>query len=166
MMTEKCFLCGEEDIIKIANCFFKDCGMMTNNEYTASIEYYGEPKVYTLEEEDQYEDEDEMATWYEFDSYQDFTDTTAIYPEDKALEYVALGLASEAGEFAGKIKKMIRDNNHDQDAMIAELGDVLWYVAQAASTLGVHLSDVAIDNVAKLKSRQERGTLKGDGDDR
>ncbi len=140
--------------------------MMTNNEYTASIEYYGEPKVYVLEEEDQYEDEDEMATWYEFDSYQDFTDTTAIYPEDQALEYVALGLASEAGEFAGKIKKMIRDGNHDQDAMVAELGDVLWYVAQAASTLGVHLSDVAIDNVAKLKSRQERGTLKGDGDDR
>jgi NTP pyrophosphatase (non-canonical NTP hydrolase) len=149
--------------------------MMTNNEYTASIEYYGEPKVYILEQdhvcdddcfEDQYDDEDEMATWYEFDAYQDFTDTTAIYPEDKALEYVALGLASEAGEFAGKIKKMIRDNNHDQDAMIAELGDVLWYVAQAASTLGVHLSDVAIDNVAKLKSRQERGTLKGNGDDR
>ena len=149
--------------------------MMTNNEYTASIEYYGEPKVYILEQdhvcdedcfEDQYDDEDEMATWYEFDAYQDFTDTTAIYPEDKALEYVALGLASEAGEFAGKIKKMIRDNNHDQDAMIAELGDVLWYLARAAAELDVHLSDVAIDNVAKLKSRQERGTLKGDGDDR
>jgi NTP pyrophosphatase (non-canonical NTP hydrolase) len=139
--------------------------MMTNNEYTDSIEYYGEPKVYVLEE-DQYDDEDEMATWYEFDAYQDFTDTTAIYPEDKALEYVALGLASEAGEFAGKVKKMIRDNKWDTEAMIAELGDVLWYLARAAAELDVHLSDVAIDNVAKLKSRQERGTLKGDGDDR
>ncbi len=140
--------------------------MMNNNEYTSSIEYYGEPKVYVQEEEDQYEDEEEMAQWYEFDAYQDFTDETAIYPPEKALEYTALGLASEAGEFAGKVKKAIRDNNYDFDAMLAELGDVLWYVAQAAAALDVHLSDVAKENVEKLKSRKARDVIKGDGDDR
>lgn len=160
--------------------------MMTNNEYVESTQYYsnlgenvsyGNPKgqeevMELLQrlgqefEEDQYEDEDEMAQWYEFDAYQDFTDETAIYPEEKGLEYVALGLASEAGEFAGKVKKMIRDNKYDLDAMVAELGDVLWYVARAAAELDLHLSDIAQENVEKLKSRMERGKLKGSGDDR
>jgi len=53
-------------------------------------------------------DEEEMGRWYKFDEYQDWTDSTAIYPEDKALEYVALGLVNEAGEFAGKVKKILR----------------------------------------------------------
>lgn len=154
------------------------------NEYEQSTQYftdenvaYGNPKdqedimkqlqQLSMEfEEDQYEDEDEMATWYEFDAYQDFTDETAIYPPEKGLEYVALGLASEAGEFAGKVKKMIRDNKYDSLEMMQELGDVLWYVARAAAELDFHLSDVAIENVEKLKSRMERGKLKGSGDDR
>lgn len=157
--------------------------MMTNNEYTSSIEYYGNPKepedVMTLlqrlaqefEEDteaylEQEQDEEEMSQWYEFDAYQDFTDTTAVYPPEKGLEYTALGLASEAGEFAGKVKKAIRDNQFDLDAMAAELGDVLWYVAQAAAALGIHLSEVAQMNVEKLKSRKERNTIGGSGDDR
>jgi NTP pyrophosphatase (non-canonical NTP hydrolase) len=161
--------------------------MMTNNEYTYSMEYYGEPKVYVQEEEDvmsmlhklarefeedteaylgQEEDEEEMAQWYEFDAYQDWTDETAIYPPEQGLEYTALGLASEAGEFAGKVKKMIRDKNYDLDAMASELGDVLWYVARAAAELDIHLSDVAQMNIEKLQSRKERSTLKGSGDDR
>jgi NTP pyrophosphatase (non-canonical NTP hydrolase) len=154
--------------------------MMTNNEYTISIDYYGNPREDIMAqlqrlgqefEEDtegylQEDDEEEMAQWYEFDAYQDFTDETAIYPPEKGLEYTALGLASEAGEFAGKVKKAIRDNVYDSEAMIAELGDVLWYLARAAAELDVHLSDVAIDNITKLKSRKERGKLGGSGDDR
>lgn len=151
--------------------------MMTNNEYTSSIEYYGNPKgheevvtyLHKLADEfeaDQYEDEEEMAEWYEFDAYQDWTDETAIYPPEKGLEYTALGLASEAGEFAGKVKKAIRDNQWDLDAMAAELGDVLWYVARAAAELDLHLSDIAQMNIEKLESRKERITLKGSGDDR
>lgn len=158
--------------------------MMTNNEYTSSIEYYGEPKIYVQEVDvmkqlhdlaraweadteaylDQEEDEEEMASWYEFDAYQDWTDETAIYPPEKGIEYTALGLASEAGEFAGKVKKAIRDNNYDTEAMVSELGDVLWYVARAAAELDIHLSDVAQTNIEKLKSRMERGKLKGSGD--
>ncbi len=115
---------------------------------------------------EQEEDMKEIAQSTMFDAYQDFTDETAIYPPEKGLEYTALGLASEAGEFAGKVKKMIRDKTYDTEAMIAELGDVLWYIARAAAELDVHLSDVAKDNVEKLKSRMERGKLKGSGDKR
>ena len=43
------------------------------------------------------------------DLYERLAKTTAIYPKEKALEYLALGLTSEAGEVASKIKKIIRD---------------------------------------------------------
>ena len=135
--------------------------MMTEHEAVPGTEYYGDDHY-----EDQVEDMNELAQYQVFDAYQDFTDTTAIYPPEKGLEYTALGLASEAGEFAGKVKKAIRDNQWDLDAMAAELGDVLWYVARAAAELDVHLSDVAKDNVEKLKSRMERNTIGGSGDER
>ena len=149
--------------------------MMTNNDqnvgdvywtpgYDGQDDFFGEPLGREVLE--QYEDTEEMSQWYELDAYQDFTDETAIYPEDKGLEYTALGLASEAGEFAGKIKKWIRDGKKDDEALVAELGDVLWYVAQAAAAMDVHLSDVAKTNVEKLKSRKERNVLGGSGDDR
>ena len=83
----------------------------------------------------------------------------------------ALGVAGEAGEFADKIKKIMRDkkgifSDEDRDAIIKELGDVLWYVAVTSLYLGVPLSELAEKNVAKLQSRVKRNTLKGSGDDR
>lgn len=135
--------------------------MMTEHEQVPGTEYCGNDHY-----EEQLADMKEIDQYIFFDLYQDFTDSTAIYPPEKGLEYTALGLASEAGEFAGKVKKMIRDKTYDTDAMIAELGDVLWYVARAAAELDVHLSDVAKDNVEKLKSRMERNKLGGSGDDR
>ena len=135
--------------------------MMTEHEQVPGTEYCGNDHY-----EEQLADMKEIDQYIFFDLYQDFTDSTAIYPPEKGLEYTALGLASEAGEFAGKVKKMIRDKTYDTDAMIAELGDVLWYVARAAAELDVHLSDVAKDNIEKLKSRQDRGKLGGSGDSR
>ena len=136
--------------------------MMTNNEYVVpGTEYYGDDHY-----DEQVTDMEEILTYSEFDAYQDFTDETAIYPPEKGIEYTALGLASEAGEFAGKVKKAIRDGSWDLDAMAAELGDVLWYVARAAAELDIHLSDIAKENIDKLKSRKERGKLKGSGDKR
>ena len=157
--------------------------MITEHDQVPGTEYYwsinyGEPvgkeeeqmvdMIQELEDwrKEREEDMKEIAQSTMFDAYQDFTDETAIYPPEKGLEYTALGLASEAGEFAGKVKKMIRDKTYDTEAIIAELGDVLWYVARAAAELDVHLSDVAKDNVEKLKSRMERGKLKGSGDKR
>jgi NTP pyrophosphatase (non-canonical NTP hydrolase) len=110
----------------------------------------------------------------EFDEYQRKTKETAIYPRDNlmtALSYATLGLVGEAGEIANKVKKIIRDQSGDinqdvKDKLGKELGDVLWYVSALATELGVSLSSVASDNLDKLLSRKERGTLKGSGDNR
>ena len=47
-----------------------------------------------------------------------------------------------------------------------ELGDVLWYVAQLATELGLSLRDIAGANIEKLRSRMDRGKLGGSGDNR
>ena len=87
-----------------------------------------------------------------------------------ALAYVGLGLG-EVGELQGKIKKVLRDDNglltgEKRDAMIGELGDVLWYAARLADELNIGLGVVAEMNLAKLQSRKDRGVLTGSGDDR
>ena len=105
----------------------------------------------------------------DLDDYQAAARRTAIYAEHHRVIYPALGLASEAGEVAGKVKKVLRDQGGDfaqapTDALKDELGDVLWYVAVLAGDLGLSLDDIAAANLAKLTSRQERGTLGGAGD--
>lgn len=107
----------------------------------------------------------------DFNTYQWKTHETAIYPKDRDLEYLGLGLVSEAGEVAGKIKKIIRDHRGviSETArleIVDELGDVLWYAAQLARRLDTDLSDVAQRNLEKLRSRSARGTLIGSGDHR
>ena len=77
-----------------------------------------------------------------------------------------LGLASEAGEVADKVKKWIRDGTVDKAAISKELGDVLWYIAVLANDLGFPLSEVAKVNLDKLNKRQKDGTIKGSGDNR
>lgn len=102
--------------------------------------------------------------------YQDAAQRTAIYPSDQGLIYTVLGLVGEAGEVAEKVKKRIRDGDDGsgnfEDSMAAELGDVLWYLANCASELGYSLSDVALQNLDKLQSRKARGVLGGSGDER
>lgn len=85
--------------------------------------------------------------------------------------HLLLGLCGEAGEIAEKAKKIIRDHNNDfskldTDDLTKELGDVLWYVAVLADHFDIKLDDVATKNVAKLASRQKRGVIVGDGDNR
>ena len=100
------------------------------------------------------------------DFYEELASLTAIYPKEKALEYLALGLTSEAGEVAGKVKKLIRDGKGDKKAIASEIGDVLWYCAMLAKETKVSLNDIMKDNLKKLYSRKERGTLQGSGDNR
>jgi len=111
-----------------------------------------------------------------FNEYQLDTRSTAIYSKDKAFSYLILGLTSEAGEIAGKYKKVIRDyvNHEDLEDMgtewkkdfVSELGDVLWYVARIADELDISLSEVAEGNISKLLDRKSRGVISGSGDNR
>jgi NTP pyrophosphatase (non-canonical NTP hydrolase) len=127
---------------------------------------------------------------FTFREYQSKTNETAIYNEniEKLVEeifpgpgkqqvirllklcYVSLGLG-EVGELQGKIKKIIRDNNgivnDDKKKELAkELGDILWYVSETCSKLGLDMGEVAEGNLVKLASRKERGVLAGSGDER
>jgi NTP pyrophosphatase (non-canonical NTP hydrolase) len=107
----------------------------------------------------------------DLNDYQRAARRTAIYPDHHRVLYPALGLASEAGEVAGKIKKVLRDQGGDFgrapiEALKDELGDVLWYVAALAGDLGLSLEAIAAANLDKLALRQERGRLGGGGDRR
>jgi len=70
----------------------------------------------------------------------------------------ALGLAGEAGEFANMIKKLTaHGHNIPPEKLAEELGDVLWYLAEAASACGLNLDDIAKQNVEKLRARYPDG---------
>ena len=101
------------------------------------------------------------------DAYQEQAKATAVYPDDKADQYLIAGLAGEVGELASIFAKVWRgDGNLKFPHAAAELGDVLWFVAMLAKELGYDLSDVAQNNLNKLADRAVRGKLKGNGDNR
>lgn len=90
---------------------------------------------------------------------------------DDPIVYPTLGLVNEAGELAGKIKKIFRDKNGvigeaERQALKGELGDVLWYLTQICTNLDLTLEEVAEANLDKLFSRLDRGKIQGDGDNR
>lgn len=96
---------------------------------------------------------------------------TATFPQEMAIIYPSLGMNGEAGEVADKVKKVIRDYNGmftpECNLEIAkEIGDVLWYCAVLANSLGYSLDKIGEMNIQKLASRQQRGVLCGNGDNR
>ena len=107
-----------------------------------------------------------------FDAYQrESRKTWSLIHVDHAIVYPTLGLTNEAGEVAGKVKKIFRDKGgvigpEDREALKQELGDVLWYLAQICTELDLSLQEVAEANLAKLFSRLERGQISGEGDTR
>lgn len=107
-----------------------------------------------------------------FQEYQKKSRKTALYPEvGNNWVYPVLGLAGEAGEVADKMKKVMRDEGNivseeKKKEVKKELGDVLWYVSQIASELGLSLEEIALGNIEKLYSRLERGKISGSGDNR
>ena len=108
----------------------------------------------------------------DFDEYQTKSRKTTGYPAiGHPVIYPTLGLVNEAGEVAGKIKKVFRDEDGQiseerREGLKAELGDVLWYIAQVATELDLSLNEIAEYNIAKLYDRLERGKIRGDGDNR
>lgn len=108
--------------------------------------------------------------------FQDDCAKTAIYRDAmktkmERLCYTVLGLCSEAGEVAGKLKKVMRDDGsyiseEKARAMMAEIGDTMWYCAMTCAELTFSLDECAEFVVYKLKQRKEKDTLGGSGDNR
>jgi NTP pyrophosphatase (non-canonical NTP hydrolase) len=97
--------------------------------------------------------------------------TWNVIPMNHPIVYPTMGLVNEAGELAGKIKKIFRDKagvigEDDREALKGELGDILWYLTQICTELDLSLSEVAEANLDKLFSRLERGLIQGEGDNR
>ncbi len=114
------------------------------------------------------------------DEYQEKALST-MTESSKRIDYLALGLAGEAGETADKIKKIIRDKGAtlntdcnikcylrpEEIQLIAkEIGDVLWYVASLSHMFGFTLDGIARMNINKLAKRKAEGKIKGSGDER
>jgi NTP pyrophosphatase (non-canonical NTP hydrolase) len=107
-----------------------------------------------------------------FKEYQDKAVKTAIYGTGSTIIYPALGLANEAGEVLGKIKKVLRDKDGKFDnldtriAIADEIGDVLWYIAALSRDIDIPLETIAQRNIEKLLDRQARNVIQGSGDNR
>ena len=116
-----------------------------------------------------------METNMHLSDYQIAARKYALYPDKTGMNvgliYCALKLSGEAGEFAEKLGKCIRDSGGRispdlKRQLILELGDILWYVTSAAEELGTNLEYVARENLDKLESRLQRNQLHGSGDNR
>ncbi len=118
----------------------------------------------------------------DFDRYEKFVDAVT---SDSSKDFVALadrmveldreganierlttagvGLAAESGEFLEIVKKMVFQgkpwNDANREHLIIELGDVMWYVAQATQALGISFDDVIATNVKKLEKRYPGGSF-------
>ena len=79
------------------------------------------------------------------------------------LTTAAVGISAEGGEFMEIVKKMVFQgkpwNADNREHLIIELGDVLWYVAQACIALDISFDDVIRGNVRKLEKRYPGGTF-------
>lgn len=83
----------------------------------------------------------------------------------------AMGISGEAGEVIEKWKKIVAYKSgeitpEDLGDLKKELGDVIWYLAVFADSLGLTLEEVVKLNVNKLLDRQKRSVIKGAGDNR
>ena len=82
-----------------------------------------------------------------------------------------VGLAAESGEFLEIVKKMVFQgkpwDEHNREHLIIELGDVMWYVAQACMALDISFDEVIEGNIKKLEKRYPGGSFNiGDSENR
>lgn len=94
------------------------------------------------------------------DEYQSLSGRTANMDCSETIRLCTfgLGVAGEAGEVADLIKKHVgHGHDLDDDKLVKELGDVLWYVAGIATARGISLSEVAERNIDKLRKRYPDG---------
>jgi NTP pyrophosphatase (non-canonical NTP hydrolase) len=108
-----------------------------------------------------------------FDEYQKQALTTAVMNPDPLMNKTiwAMGVAGEAGEVIEKWKKIVaykdgKISGEDLAEIGKELGDVVWYIAVLAESLGLSFDDIMQRNVQKLQDRKKREVIKGAGDNR
>ena len=69
-----------------------------------------------------------------------------------------MGLCGESGEAIDIVKKHLHQGHElDREKLIKELGDIAWYLAEAATALDIDLETVLERNIEKLKSRYPEG---------
>lgn len=107
----------------------------------------------------------------DLNTYQKLIEKFDQYPTDpeRRLVSLTLGIVDESGEVAGKVKKYLRGDtqlSQTKELLIAEIGDVLWYLSRLSSFLGITLEELATINYNKLEDRLNRGVIKGNGDNR
>ena len=123
-----------------------------------------------------------MTKKVEFDKYINFVDGVTSDPSKDYQSFIeslnllagkganinrlataAVGLSAESGEFLEIIKKMVFQgkpyNADNREHLIIELGDIMWYVAQACMALDISFDEVLATNIEKLGKRYPEGTF-------
>ncbi|MBQ6333729.1 MAG: nucleoside triphosphate pyrophosphohydrolase family protein [Erysipelotrichaceae bacterium] len=78
--------------------------------------------------------------------------------KDQIIVNAVMGLSAEAGEALDLVKKQLfQGHDLNRDEMVKELGDVAWYLAEAAYALDIPLQEVLEANIAKLEKRFPEG---------
>ncbi|MBQ5328870.1 MAG: nucleoside triphosphate pyrophosphohydrolase family protein [Oscillospiraceae bacterium] len=96
----------------------------------------------------------------EINEYQKLAMVTLNKNLDKKeiLTNSVMGLCGESGEACDIVKKhLFHGHELDRESLIKELGDVAWYLAEAASALDINLDEVFERNIEKLKKRYPEG---------
>ncbi len=90
-----------------------------------------------------------------FNEYQDLARRTQNpkLTDDGRLNHALYGLCSECGEILGIYQKMFQGHEVDEDKVVDEMGDVMWFLAELADCLQVELDFVAKHNIEKLRRR-------------
>ena len=96
----------------------------------------------------------------EINEYQKLAMRT-LNPEIDKKELIlnaSMGLCGESGEVIDLVKKhLFQEHDLDDEKLIKELGDVAWYLAEAATALNVDLSEILEKNIKKLENRFPEG---------
>lgn len=118
----------------------------------------------------------------ELNEYQKKAMTTCMESSDN-FSYMMLNLVGEVGEFSSKVAKAIRKEHMSiQDNILTaftyetywaieeelkkECGDIMWQLFGLISAMGWDAEEIAQMNLDKLSSRQTRGVIDGNGDNR
>lgn len=96
----------------------------------------------------------------EINEYQKLAMTTlnpALSQKDVLINSV-MGLCGESGEAIDIVKKWLAQGHElDKEHLAKELGDIAWYLAEAATALDLNLEDILEANIEKLKKRYPEG---------